>query len=83
MLKAGDVYQFTYRCWESEESQDAVLWHRTGQQVTIIRELNDVDEFDVGKMYRVEFPDGFHGDAFRDELTHTKGRNSRGSTNRN
>ena len=73
MLKAGDVCQFTYRCWESEESQDAELWHHTGQQVTVIQELNDVDEFDVGKMYRVEFSDRFQGDAFIDELTHTRG----------
>lgn len=73
---AGALYEFTYRCWESDESQDAELWHHTGQLVTIVRELNDVDEDDVGKMYRVEFLDGFRYDVFEDELsaTHTKKR---------
>ncbi len=44
---------------------------RSGQPVTIVRPLTereaDLDE--VGRMYRVVFPDGIQVDAFEDELT--------------
>ena len=61
---------FTYRCWESEKSADAELWHRTGQRCTVLYELppDKVDIEDVGRMFRVQFSDGFEYDVFSDEL---------------
>lgn len=61
---------FEYRCWKSAASNDAELWHRTRQQVTVLRRLG-LDEADeeVGPMYRVRFQDGFEGDVFEDELS--------------
>jgi hypothetical protein len=43
---------------------------RSGQTVTIVRQLSDteVDEDEVGRMYRIRFADGVHADAFADEL---------------
>ena len=60
---------FEYHCWESDESTDAELWHRTRQPVTVIRQLgpDEVDE-EIGRMYHVRFQDGFEGDVFEDEL---------------
>lgn len=68
MLRPGDSCHFTYRCWENEQSQDAELWHHTGQSVVILHRLSNIDEAQVGRMYRVEFADGFRYDVFEDEL---------------
>jgi hypothetical protein len=61
---------FEYHCYEGEDSCDAELWHHTHQQVKIIKRLlpDEVDEADVGRMYRVRFTDGFEYDIFDDEL---------------
>lgn len=61
---------FTYRCWESEDSCDAELWHHTRQRVRVLHKISSsqVDEADVGKMYRVRFQDGFEYDVFEGEL---------------
>ncbi len=66
----GEGVRFTYRCWESEESCDARLWHRTGRVATIVRRLSpeEVDEFEIGPMYQIRFSDGFVGDVGSDEL---------------
>lgn len=60
---------FEYRCWKSDASNDAELWHRTDQPVTVLRQLgpDEADE-EVGPMYHVRFADGFEGDVFEDEL---------------
>lgn len=72
-MERGNICHFTYRCWESDESQHAQLWHHSGQLTTIINKLADVEEHDVGEMYRVEFLDGFCEDVFADELAPTTG----------
>lgn len=64
---------FTYRCFESDESSDAHLWHRTGQRVTILRELHapEVDEDEIGGcMYEIRFADGLVGTAWHDEIVY-------------
>ena len=50
---------------------DSTLNDRTGQSVTVLRALTEqeADIFDVGKMFRIRFEDGFETDAFADELT--------------
>lgn len=50
---------------------DSQLDCRTGQCVRVIRALTEqeADIEDVGKMFRIEFPDGYETDAFADELT--------------
>lgn len=49
---------------------DSKLNDRSGQQVEVIRELTEeeADIFDVGKMFKIRFEDGFETDAFADEL---------------
>lgn len=72
MFEIGKVYHFTYRCWEDEQSQDAELWYHTNQDVFIVQRLTDVDEDDVGRMYCVQFADGFRYVVFEDELAATQ-----------
>lgn len=50
---------------------DTKLNDRTGQVVDVLRPLTEAeaDIADVGKMYKVRFPDGFETDAFEDELS--------------
>lgn len=59
---------FEYHCYEGEDSSDAELWHHTHQLVTILKRVTNIDETDVGKMYRVRFDDGFEYDVCDDEL---------------
>ena len=62
---------FEYHCYEGEDSSDAKLWHHTHQAVKIIRKLRnieEVDEADVGRMYKVIFADGFEAHVTDDEL---------------
>ena len=61
---------FEYHCYEGEDSSDAKLWHHTHQQVTVLNKITDIDEADVGKMYRVKFSDSFEYDVCDDELMH-------------
>jgi len=69
-MKIGQRFLFEYRCWESEESSDAELWHRTHRPVTVIEqiELDPGSESEVGRMWKVRFDDGFVGDVFEEEL---------------
>ena len=69
-MKIGQKFLFEYRCWESEESCDVDLWHRTHQPVTVIDriELDKDSESEVGRMWRVRFDDGFVGDVFEEEI---------------
>lgn len=59
---------FEYHCYEGEDSCDAELWHHTHQRVTVLNRIANVDECEVGKMYRVRFADGFEYGVFSDEL---------------
>ncbi len=62
---------FEYHCYEGEDSSDAKLWHHTHQQVTILRKLKnieEVDEVDAGRMYQVRFADGLEYNVCDDEL---------------
>jgi len=59
---------FEYHCYEGEDSDDAELWHHTHQQVILLHKLDNVDEFEVGRMYRARFSDGFEYDVGDDEL---------------
>ena len=62
---------FEYHCYEGEDSSDAELWHHTHQQVEVIRKLRnieEVDEADYGRMYEVKFPDGLIYNVCDDEL---------------
>lgn len=53
---------------------DTTLDGRSGQVVTILRELtkDEADINDVGKMYKVKFSDGYITYAFDDELEFIK-----------
>ena len=64
---------FEYHCYEGEDSGDAELWHHTHQQVVIVHKCgkDEVDEADVGRMYRVRFANGFEYECFDDELVHS------------
>ena len=77
-FKNDDKAFFTYKCLESEESCDVKLWHHSKQCVEIIRKLskNEVDESEVGFMYKVKFDDGLKYDVFEDELKHAMQCNS-------
>jgi hypothetical protein len=66
----GSTKYFEYHCYEGEDSNDAELWHHTHQKVKVLHELTDIDE-EVGKIYRIRFPDGFEYDVFEDELLNT------------
>ena len=58
---------FEYHCYEGEDSADAIAWHHTHQQVTVLSKQKDVD-IETGNMYRVRFNDGIEWDVFNDEL---------------
>lgn len=65
---------FEYHCYEGEDSSDAELWHHTHQKVIVLRKLKnieEVDEADAGRMYKVRFPDGFEYNVCDDELVKT------------
>lgn len=52
-------------------TMDSELRIYNGTEVEVIRALTDdeVDIFDVGKMYKVRFNDGMENDVFEDELS--------------
>lgn len=74
----GDQCLFEYRCFESHESEDADLWYRSHQPVTVVGTsvpgaagANTIEERgNVGepRYYRVRFADGSEYDAWEDEL---------------
>ena len=66
----GKEFWFEYHCFESDKSGDAQLWYRSHQKVIVIgRGEDDHDEFpNEPKVYRIQFEDGFIGDAWDDEL---------------
>jgi hypothetical protein len=71
---------YEYHCDESEDSADADLWHRTHQLVCVISgphtdagldypaDAAERGEQGIPYVYEVEFPDGFVGHVFEDEL---------------
>ncbi len=69
-LKPGDRVFFEYRCFESEQSCHAELWHHTCQFATVARRLGpkEVDEAEVGPMFTLRFADGFQFDTMSDEI---------------
>lgn len=80
--KVGQKLYFEYHCLESHESQDAELWYRSHQLVTVIEFApNDgwgIESYEerckVGCpiVYAIRFNDGFVGDVFEDELLDNK-----------
>jgi hypothetical protein len=73
----GDQAWFEYHCWEDDASNDAALWHRSHQQVTVVGRGIDEDlggtfleraEAGCPNVYGIRFPDGYEGAAFEDEL---------------
>ena len=80
----GETAWFEYHCWESDESADADLWHRTHQPVVVTSPISvdvygaeppeglaTVDERNEAAMpgvYQIRFPDGYPGTAWEDEL---------------
>lgn len=58
-------------CTFDTHGGDSTYNNRSGKNIRIVRKLseNEVDIFDVGTMYEVEFSDGIKIDAFEDELT--------------
>lgn len=81
-LKPGTKRWFEYHCWESNDSADAELWHRSHQQVEVL-DCDNAKEY--GKytwkerqedgnplVYRIRFADGHVGAAFEDELLYRK-----------
>jgi len=74
----GSELFFEYHCWESHDSQDAQLWYRSHQRVTVLECVN-ADWFGgmsffarceaaTPLVYRIRFADGFENEAFEDEL---------------
>ena len=61
-----DIQKLVY----DSHNGDSKMNCRTGQEVQIIRELTEkeADIEDVGRMFRVRFPDGYVTDVFADEL---------------
>lgn len=74
---------FEYHCFESDESSDADLWHRSHQGVTVVRhDPTDHDcvraeaptmairgtEYAMPCMYIIRFIDGHEAGVFEDEL---------------
>lgn len=81
LRKIGESVWFEYHCEESPQSQDAELWYRSHQKVTIIAiadndgmQLSKKEREDFGQpiVYDVEFKDGFIGTVFEDELLNSK-----------
>lgn len=82
--EAGDTAYFEYHCFESSESSDAALWHRSHEPVTIVRHCGPEDHdpclradqptiIERGEdgspcLYRVRFAGGAEYDVFEDEL---------------
>jgi len=79
-LTPGTVRWFEYHCFESDESNDAALWHRSHTRVTVV----SLEESGIGDtkaeraingcpaVYTVRFEDGYVGDVFEDELVYQR-----------
>ncbi len=77
----GEEAWFEYHCLESNKSNDAELWHRSHQEVTVLgvegppnaepwegTTWHERADAAMPKTYRVRFPDGHEGAAWEDEL---------------
>src|SRR5690242_20469538 len=73
----GESASYEYHCLESGGSQDAALWYRSHQRVTVLGRGADEDHPGTftertadgcPRVYRVRFGDGYESDAFEDEL---------------
>jgi hypothetical protein len=67
-IQLGERRMFAYQCLESDESNDAELWHRTMRPAVVLKKLSGIDEGEVGRMFHVRFDDGYEGDVFEYEL---------------
>ena len=74
----GERAWFEYHCWESPESNDAEVWYRSHQQVTVLNmHLNGTDGMTLAeredaamiRTYTVRFDDGLEWGVWEDELT--------------
>lgn len=78
--KIGKTYWFEYHCFESEESCDAELWHRTHKKIKILKLVEKgagrtkKSRLENGQpaVYSVQFNDGRIFDAFEDEILDSK-----------
>ncbi len=67
---------FEYHCYQGHDSADAKLWYHSHQPVTVLALIysgaadTETERAEIGdpNVYSVQFPDGFIGDAFEDEL---------------
>ena len=75
----GEQAFFEYHCWESLDSQDADLWLRSHQQVTVLGEIGQHDgdwtktyqerfQDCLYVLYKVRFDDGHVGTVYEEEL---------------
>ena len=76
-MKIGDIKIYNHYTKNlSGDTSEQSLVKRNGQEVKILRQLVDgkeVDETEVGAMFRVLFKDGFELDVFEDELHEREG----------
>lgn len=63
---AGELAWFEHRGYDSPSSASAELWHRSHQCVTVLGRSEHSASW--CPMYTVQFPDGYIGDAYDDEL---------------
>jgi hypothetical protein len=79
----GSQLWFEYHCYESHSSQDAELWYRSHQRVTVTDTPEQLKEYETiegletfeGRCeagmpltYIIRFDDGYVGHVFEDEL---------------
>lgn len=73
----GERAFFEYHCNQSHDSEDAQLWYRSHQEVTVLGRGDDDGhaathaeraENGTPRIYSVRFDDGHEGEVFEDEL---------------
>jgi hypothetical protein len=76
----GEEAWFEYHCFESMDSDDSDLWLRSHSKVEVLSEadwekelgqnktIQERLEAGIVKVYQIQFPDGYRGDCFEDEL---------------
>lgn len=79
----GTSAWFEYHCFESEQSSDAELWHRSHQRVSVVkhdpadhdclRPDTMAERAETGQpcLYVIRFEDGYTAGVFEDELMTT------------
>lgn len=74
--RPGEHCWFEYHCWEDDESEDATIWYRSHQKVTVLGLVEEgygetpQDRADQGEpaSYLVRFKDGVEWEVFEDEI---------------